>query len=376
MTQRERKALNRIMAKAEEVAKKFDAAIAREDEWHTQVVAAEDAQTKAEEEVERLKMKIDGFWTTLESGDRQLGAMRWNRDVARAERGDALADNARLRAALDAVRKIKDEWSPRNPDMPRRGAVYQEGVDDICFAIDAALAATEAEKELAVLKEELATHQESEFHPDWSMLEATREALREQLAANARLRAALDAVREVKRYGWDFAADDMVPVGDGVYVRWVEIQHALAATEAEPCQECAEKERVIERGRQHVAKMQRDAVKYLVPDNDCDRAWFINRMLYHLDGPEQREVFPNLAATDGGEAETAGDLPCGCVWSTPGVFATGPACEVVDRADGGWLCSRPRGHTGEHVACSPIEHDLHRWPQSPKTEKTEQRRST
>lgn len=34
--------------------------------------------------------------------------------------------------------------------------------------------------------------------------------------------------------------------------------------------------------------MQADATKYLVPDNECEADWFVNRMLLHLDGPEQR----------------------------------------------------------------------------------------
>lgn len=36
--------------------------------------------------------------------------------------------------------------------------------------------------------------------------------------------------------------------------------------------------------------MQTDAEKYLIPDNDCDRDWFVNRMLWRLDGPEQRKA--------------------------------------------------------------------------------------
>ena len=36
--------------------------------------------------------------------------------------------------------------------------------------------------------------------------------------------------------------------------------------------------------------MQADAVRYLLPDNDCDRDWFVSRMLWHLDGPEQRDA--------------------------------------------------------------------------------------
>ena len=40
----------------------------------------------------------------------------------------------------------------------------------------------EQSDEIARLKAELAKHQESEFHPDWSMLKETRASLREHMA--------------------------------------------------------------------------------------------------------------------------------------------------------------------------------------------------
>jgi hypothetical protein len=36
--------------------------------------------------------------------------------------------------------------------------------------------------------------------------------------------------------------------------------------------------------------MQTDAARYLVPDSDCGAGWFVSRMLWHLDGPAQREA--------------------------------------------------------------------------------------
>lgn len=42
--------------------------------------------------------------------------------------------------------------------------------------------------------------------------------------------------------------------------------------------------------------MQSDAVAYLVPDNDCGADWFVNRMLWHLDGPQQRAAQTALEA--------------------------------------------------------------------------------
>ena len=34
--------------------------------------------------------------------------------------------------------------------------------------------------------------------------------------------------------------------------------------------------------------MQADARTYLTPDSGCGADWFVSRMLWHLDGPEQR----------------------------------------------------------------------------------------
>lgn len=34
--------------------------------------------------------------------------------------------------------------------------------------------------------------------------------------------------------------------------------------------------------------MQADAVTHLTPGSGCNDAWFVKRMLWHLDGPEQR----------------------------------------------------------------------------------------
>ena len=46
------------------------------------------------------------------------------------------------------------------------------------------------------LEDELAKHQESEFHPDWSMLEATRDSLREHQSIIHVLRKAMIRMRE------------------------------------------------------------------------------------------------------------------------------------------------------------------------------------
>jgi hypothetical protein len=49
--------------------------------------------------------------------------------------------------------------------------------------------------ENASLKAELAKHQESEFHPDWSLLEATRAVVKEQAAEILKLNEKLDKHR-------------------------------------------------------------------------------------------------------------------------------------------------------------------------------------
>jgi hypothetical protein len=50
----------------------------------------------------------------------------------------------------------------------------------------------EVESENERLRAELAKHQESQFHPDWSMLKATRDSLKECRAEVGRLQSKLD----------------------------------------------------------------------------------------------------------------------------------------------------------------------------------------
>ena len=44
----------------------------------------------------------------------------------------------------------------------------------------------------------------------------------------------------------------------------------------------------VERLNALLRAMQADAVKYLTPGSGCGAEWFVSRMLWHLDGPEQR----------------------------------------------------------------------------------------
>ena len=37
-----------------------------------------------------------------------------------------------------------------------------------------------------------------------------------------------------------------------------------------------------------------------------------------------------------------------------------PSCSAIE---GGWSCTRPPGHTGNHVACGNREHNFFTWPQ-------------
>jgi hypothetical protein len=55
--------------------------------------------------------------------------------------------------------------------------------------------AHEAWQETQRLRAELAKHQESQWHPDWSLLEATREGLHEAWEETQRLRAQVEALR-------------------------------------------------------------------------------------------------------------------------------------------------------------------------------------
>ena len=54
----------------------------------------------------------------------------------------------------------------------------------------------ELAEENGKLKAELAKHQESEFHPDWSLLEATRSVMEEQREINFRYYKALKKISE------------------------------------------------------------------------------------------------------------------------------------------------------------------------------------
>jgi cell division septum initiation protein DivIVA len=78
---------------------------------------------------------------------------------------------------------MTDTTQEELPPLPVGAGFYldeysQEQMQDYARQCIATLKA-ENEK----LRAELATHQESSFHPDWSMLEATRSSLREHMAA-------------------------------------------------------------------------------------------------------------------------------------------------------------------------------------------------
>lgn len=44
----------------------------------------------------------------------------------------------------------------------------------------------------------------------------------------------------------------------------------------------------VERLDALLCAMQADARRYLTPGSGCGSDWFVSRMLWHLDGPEQR----------------------------------------------------------------------------------------
>jgi hypothetical protein len=61
---------------------------------------------------------------------------------------------------------------------------------------------------------------------------------------------------------------------------------------------------------------------------------------------------PSLARRE----QPAGSASCDCVHATD----DGECCNA--KAKAAWLCSRKKGHEGEHVACTTRKHGLHRWP--------------
>ncbi len=70
--------------------------------------------------------------------------------------------------------------------------------DGLRFLVDEQTARImELQAEIAALKAELAKHQQSSFHPDWSALKETRESLREAWAKLKEMeRTAADALKE------------------------------------------------------------------------------------------------------------------------------------------------------------------------------------
>lgn len=73
--------------------------------------------------------------------------------------------------------------------------------------------------EIERLRTGLAKHQESEFHPDWSLLQAGRESLKESWAEIERLRAGLkeiDATLRVPAAEYVPAIGDVFSIIDGV----------------------------------------------------------------------------------------------------------------------------------------------------------------
>lgn len=69
-----------------------------------------------------------------------------------------------------------------------------------------------------VLEEELSAHQESEFHPDWSQLQAAREALREHQAQLKKAERVVEAARgllEVAEETYEYASDWHWKYGEG-----------------------------------------------------------------------------------------------------------------------------------------------------------------
>ncbi len=60
-----------------------------------------------------------------------------------------------------------------------------------------------------------------------------------------------------------------------------------ACDEAQLREQAAEK---LEKLDALLRSMQADAVRYLMPHSGCGAEWFVSRVLWHLDGPAQRDA--------------------------------------------------------------------------------------
>lgn len=56
-----------------------------------------------------------------------------------------------------------------------------------------------------------------------------------------------------------------------------------------------------------------------------------------------------------------------CRYCGPSEATSDPVCAA---GDGGFVCTRPPRHEGDHVGCTAKNHVVHRWPQKTKGGKT------
>lgn len=108
-------------------------------------------------------------------------AMRERAEAAEAEVKQLKAD---LEALVAAGQAESERLKARAEDSE---TALRTGLSRSAHAL--AIENVVAAKEIERLKAELAKHQESEFHPDWSLLEATRSSLREHMAMLKAIRA-------------------------------------------------------------------------------------------------------------------------------------------------------------------------------------------
>jgi hypothetical protein len=99
-----------------------------------------------------------------------------------AVRSRLVASELTLRAKVAALEKELKDTNDRR---------YRNGAEDGLYQGQA-----QSKDRIAALEKELAECQESEFHPDWSMLKAARESLREHMANEKALEAKVKTLRE------------------------------------------------------------------------------------------------------------------------------------------------------------------------------------
>jgi len=141
------------------------------------------------EEVKELEAEIESL--KQQSTDRLIGLREWIKEYEQlqAHNADLRANKlANDKAHFNQLAKVVDE----RDDLQAKIKTLEENALS-CERIEAALngSATADEKKIKELEAQLSKFQTSEFNPDWSMLQASQESLREHMAMVQELQAQL-----------------------------------------------------------------------------------------------------------------------------------------------------------------------------------------